>query len=68
MVLVDADAVEAELVGQHQLVEVAVVKLVAVRWVVERVRQPGPSSFVFVPEIGRQPIPGHQVEGKAVHG
>ena len=31
MVLVDADAVEAELIGQHQLVEVAVVEFVAVR-------------------------------------
>jgi len=35
--------------------------------IVERVGQPGPCRLVLLGEVGRQPIPGHQVEGEATH-
>ena len=46
MVLVDADAVEAELVGEHQLVEIAVVERMAVLGIVKRVRAGHPGALV----------------------
>src|SRR5206468_687369 len=55
-------------VRQYQLIEIAIVKLVPVRGVVQRVRQPGPRRFVLRREIGWEAIPGHQVEGEAMHG
>ena len=68
VVLIDTNAVEAELVGQHQLVEIAVVELMPMLGVVERIGEPGPSRFVLRAEIGREAVPGHEVEGEAVHG
>src|SRR5262249_49139600 len=68
MVLVNANAVEAELVGKHELVEIAVVELVPVCGVVERVGKPGPRRFVFRAKISREAVPGHEVESEAVHG
>ena len=41
--------------------------IVPVRGVVERVGEPGPGGFVLVAEVGREAIPGHQVEGEAMH-
>ena len=62
VVLVDPDAVEAQLVGELQLVHVGVVDLVAPLGI----EQPGvdvdPHRAVALPEVVRQIRPRHQVE------
>ena len=67
VMLIDAHPVKPQLVGQHQLIQIAVVKLVTMLRVIQRVRQPGPGRLVFVAKISRQPIPGHQVKSKTTH-
>ena len=67
MVLVDADAVEAEFVGENELIEILVVEFAAVLGVVDAVGEPGPGGFVLRGEVGREAVPGHQVEGEEFH-
>ena len=65
VVLVDADAVEAERLGADELVEVAVVQAVAPAAVVEAVGAPHPGgTHVRLRQVG----PGHQVEHEELHG
>jgi hypothetical protein len=67
MMLVDAEAVVAHLIGEFELVEVIVVKLVADFGVVEVLRNVDPYAAVLVLEIlGQVPI-RHQMEPGKFH-
>ena len=67
VMLVDADAVEAERVGVFEQVEVVVINLVALHRVVQPVVDIDPDGAVLLPEIVRQMRPGHQVEPREAH-
>ena len=67
VMLVDAHAVESELVGQLQLIQVAVVDLVAALSVVQVVLAHDPGRVVVGCEIGRQVRPRHQVKREEAH-
>ena len=68
MVLVDADAVEAELVGFLELVQVLVVDLMAAHGVVQLSRgQVDPDAVVALPEVVGQVWVRHQVEEVKFH-
>ena len=67
VVLVDADAVEAELVGVHQLVEVGVVDLVALHGVVVVDRDVDPDRAHLLPEVVRQVRIRHEMEEMELH-
>ena len=64
MVLVDADAVEAELIGEFELVEIAVVELMAALGIVEAFSDRSPRRCHGSAEVLRQVRPGHQVKAK----
>src|SRR5713101_2986451 len=66
--LVEADAIEAELVGQLELVQVAVVDLVATLGVVQIVLAHDPGRIVGRAEVCRQIRPRHEVERVKLHG
>src|SRR5262245_8712691 len=66
--LVDADGVEADLVGVLQHVEVLVVKLVPASRVVEPVGHVHPNAMVALAEIGGQPPVGHEMKPGDLHG
>ncbi len=68
VVLVHADAVEAERVGVFELVHVLVVHEVPLTRVVELARNVDPHRAVLLPEVVGQIRPGHQVEPRESHG
>ena len=68
VVLVDADAVEAELVGVLELVHVLVVDGVGPRRVEQRAGDVDPDRAVRLPEVVGQVRPRHQVEPRELHG
>ncbi len=67
VVLVHAHAVEAELGGELELVEVVVVDLVTTHWVVEPRIHVDPDAAVLLSEVVGQIRPGHQVEPVEFH-
>src|SRR5262245_59146125 len=67
MVLVAADAVEAERLGVLELVQVLVVDVVALLGIVERAGDVDPHGTMLGPEIIRQVGPRHQVEPREFH-
>src|SRR5262249_55676809 len=67
VMLVDADAVEAERVRVLELIHVLVVHGVALARVVERVRDVDPDRTVLLPEIVRQVRPRTEVEPGEFH-
>src|SRR5206468_2711948 len=62
MVLVDADAVEAQLIGVSERVDVLAIELMSLDRIVELVGEPDPGRVVALVEVVRQIGPGHQVE------
>src|SRR5206468_3885007 len=68
VVLVHADAVEAERVGVFELVHVLVVHEVPLARVVELGRDVDPHRAALLPEVVGQVRPGHQVEPRESHG
>ena len=68
VVLIDSDAVEPQLLGVLQLVQVRVIELVSLGWVVEAVGQVYPDAVVLPLEVVRQERVRHQVEGYELHG
>ena len=67
VMLVDADAVEAGLVGEFELVEVFVVELVRLDGVEEPAGDVDPDAAVLFFEVGRQVAVGHEVEPADFH-
>src|SRR5215470_8994940 len=67
MMLVAANAVEAERLRVLELVEVLVVDVVALARIVERVRNVDPHRAVLGAEVVRQVRPRHQVEPGELH-
>ena len=67
MVLVDADAVEAELIGEFQLADVAAIELLADLRIEIRVRQRYPGGVVTVGVAEVQVGVGHEVEEERFH-
>jgi hypothetical protein len=68
VVLVHADAVEAHLGGELQLVQVLVVDLVSLRRVVQVARHVHPDAAVLLAEVLRKEPVGHEVEEMDLHG
>ena len=68
VVLVDADAVEADLVGVLELVHVLVVHGVRPCRVEQRAGDVDPHRAVGLPEVGGQVRPRHEVEPGELHG
>jgi hypothetical protein len=67
VVLVDPDTIEPDRLGEFELVEIGVVKLVAARRVIKRARDVDPDRAVFLAEILGQIGPWHQVEPDEAH-
>src|SRR6266566_136540 len=68
MMLVDADSVETDRVGELQLIQVVVVRLVPDRWIEQLGRgQVNPHAVIALPKIVRQLRIGHQVEEVELH-
>ena len=67
MVLVDADAVESQLVGELQFVEITVVQRMAKLGIVQGIRTGHPGAVVRLRKILRQMRPGHQVKAENLH-
>jgi hypothetical protein len=68
VVLIDADAVEAELIGVFELVQVLVVDLVATHGVVQLSRgEVDPDAVVALAEVVREVRVRHQVEEMELH-
>ncbi len=67
VVLVDADAVEAERGGVFQQVHVGVVDLVALHRIEQALVDIDPDRAVLLAEVVRQIGPGHQVEPGEFH-
>jgi hypothetical protein len=67
MMFVDADAVETELIGQFQLVEIAIIKWMAKLGIVQGVRTGHPGAVVRLRKILRQVRPGHQMKAENLH-
>ena len=67
MMLVDAQSVEASLIGELQRVEILVVKLMADLGVVEAARNIHPDAAMLLFEIVRQIPIGHQMEPREFH-
>ena len=67
VVLVHAHRVEAERLGQRELLEVLLVEHPAARRIVEAVRQGQPGRLVVLLEVGRQVRPRHEVEADEEH-
>src|SRR5262249_55018611 len=67
MMFIDADAVEAELVGIGESVDVFAVEIMALDGVVKAIGQPDPGGIVFGVKIGREEGPGHEVEEVVLH-
>ena len=66
--LVDGNAVEAELGGKLELVEIAIVELVPLDRIEIRVRQHHPGSAMLVGIAHVQIGIGHQMEHEDFHG
>jgi hypothetical protein len=67
MMFVYANTVEAELIGQLQLVQIAVVKRMAEFWVIKRVGTSYPSAFVRLKKVLGKISPGHQMKAVYFH-
>ena len=67
MVLVDADAVEAHLFGELQLVQELVVELMALHRVEQLAGHVDPYAVVVLLEVLRKEPVGHQVEPTELH-
>ena len=67
MVLVDADAVEPQLLDRGECVDVLAVQLVTLDRIVKGVGQPDPGGIVLLVEVGRQMRPRHQMEEVVLH-
>src|SRR5262245_66143653 len=67
MVLVAADAVEAERLGVLELVQVLVIDVVVLVGIVERAGDVDPHGTMLRSEIIRQVGPRHQVEPREFH-
>ena len=67
MMFVDAQSVEAHLIGELQRVEILVVKLMADLGVVEAARNIHPDAAMLLFEIVRQIPIGHQMEPREFH-
>ena len=67
VVLVDADALEAELVGQFELVQIAVIERMAELRIVERVGAGHPGTVVALSKVLGQVSPRHQVKAEKAH-
>ena len=59
MMLVDANTVEAELISQLQLVQIAIVERMAQLGIIKRVGTSHPGALVRLRKILRQIGPGH---------
>jgi hypothetical protein len=68
MVLVDADAVEADGLRVFELIEILMIGDVAQFGIVHPAGQVDPDRAVLLPEIVRHVRPGHQVEPGEFHG
>ena len=68
VMLVHADAVEADALGEFELVEILVIDAVAELGLVHAARQIDPHRTVLLPEIVRHVRPRHQVEPGEFHG
>ena len=70
VMLVDADAVEAELLGVFQLIEVSVVEGAALLGVVDPVREAEPRRRILgrVVKVGGEIGPWHQMKKVKLHG
>ena len=66
--LVDAHAVKAQLVGQLQLVEVAIVELMAHKRVEMVVGQHHPGAAIFLADARIDVGVGHKVKAHDLHG
>ena len=62
MMLVDNDAIPAELVGPLNFIQVAVVEFMALDRVINRIGKGYPGRIVFFVKICWQVGPGHQVK------
>src|SRR5512144_1473929 len=67
VMLVDADAVETELIGQLELVQIAVIEGMTELGIVKRIGGGYPGAVVRLREILRQMRPGHQMEAVNLH-
>ena len=67
MMFVDANAVEAELIRQLQLIQITVVERMAQLGIIERVGTNHPGALVRLRKILRQIGPGHQMKAINLH-
>jgi len=67
MMLVDAYAFEAELIGQLQFIEIAIVERMAELRIVKRIGGRHPGAVMRLREILRQVCPGHQMKAVDLH-
>ena len=67
VMLVDADAVPAEFIGIFDLVEIAVIELVADLRIVVGVRQRHPGGIVFLIVVGIERRIGHEMKKEEFH-
>ncbi len=67
MMLVDAQAVEAHVVGELELVEVVIIQPMANLGVVEVARNVDPHAMVLLLEVVGQVTIGHQVKPRKFH-
>jgi len=67
MMFVDADAVESQLIGKLQFVQITVVQRVAELWIVQGIRTSHPGGFVRLGKILRQIRPRHQMKAIDLH-
>src|SRR5256885_4722955 len=67
MVLVDTDAVKAQLVGVGEGVDVLAVEVVSLDGIVEAIGHPDPGRVVLGVKVRRQVRPRHQVEEVVLH-
>ena len=68
MMLVDADAIEAELVGVGEGIEIFSVQVRPAGGIKECIGDPDPGGIVRGVEIVGQVRPGHEMEEEELHG
>src|SRR6266705_3168704 len=67
VVLIDANALEAELIGEFEFIQVAVVERMAELRIVEGVRTRHPGTVIALGKILREVGPGHQMKAEEAH-
>jgi len=67
MMLVDADTVETEVLGEGECVYVFAIEIAASFRIEEAVRTPDPGRIVALTEIVGELRPGHQVKEEELH-